>query len=485
MEYFSKIYNISLKGDEDWFDPRLDRDTPLFIDPFFVFKSDLSYFKDSRDKFMRFFHTAFGLATEVKIIRSAYNKLKNTLKFPEVPEICLGFSEEDISGSGAGGNFATAFADALVSLVEENVYELEHFEVIEIFTPGIAHDGISDTTANIIKRELISYTQDICAKLDIPMVDCVIDNAEFDFKFERWETKRFSLPRNPLYEDRAVILVPKEFLVSAPVISREGFTNYIKSNKAQELRTNLNYEIEKNFTKSVIVDIAKKRRTWIDEYVDFVKNTDISPYDIEIDPKNVYRNKKRGHEFAISNPLQLSASNYDEFLAVIKMIIEKFKLYVEYQGGYTLLWDRIPKELSTTGKEEWKSRNETSVQTLFTGIVLSYCQANNVDLSKEADIGRGGIDFKFSTGYTNRALVEFKLARSTKLKQGALKQLPAYLKCEQVNYGYYAVIVYEKKEFKILQKAREDIEPIFENSEVKLEIIDIDATFDKPSGSNL
>lgn len=108
-----------------------------------------------------------------------------------------------------------------------------------------------------------------------------------------------------------------------------------------------------------------------------------------------------------------------------------------------------------------------------------------IDLSREANIGRGGVDFKFSTGYTNRALIEFKLARSTKLKQGALKQLPAYLKAEQVNYGYYAVIVYEEKEFEILKKARENIEHLLENSEVKVEIIDIDATFDKPSGSNL
>ena len=128
-------------------------------------------------------------------------------------------------------------------------------------------------------------------------------------------------------------------------------------------------------------------------------------------------------------------------------------------------------------------RDESAVQCLFFGIVSSYCQANNIDPSREVETGRGPVDFKFSSGHNYRALIEMKLAKSTKLKQGFEKQLPAYLKAQQIKHGYYVVIFYTKKEFERVEKVFEEVKS--KHGSLQGQVIIIDATRDKPSASNL
>ena len=61
-------------------------------------------------------------------------------------------------------------------------------------------------------------------------------------------------------------------------------------------------------------------------------------------------------------------------------------------------------------------------------------------MSRESDLGRGPVDFKFSAGWHRRALIEVKLLSSSKLFQGANAQLPQYLASEQVSYAYYLCV---------------------------------------------
>jgi hypothetical protein len=74
------------------------------------------------------------------------------------------------------------------------------------------------------------------------------------------------------------------------------------------------------------------------------------------------------------------------------------------------------------------------------------CKAANVDLSREANVGRGPVDFKFSAGWQRRALLEVKLLRSTKVVRGAEAQLPQYLRGEQVSCGHYVCVGYTDEE---------------------------------------
>jgi hypothetical protein len=487
IQYFSQFYNLPITGEEVWLDTRMDKDTGLYIDPFFVFRSKIPAFCNAQQKFLKFFQAAFELAHEAKTSRTAQIKLESILTFPEVMEIRLGDSVSE-RGAGPGIKFAKACAGALIKLAEKGYEGLDHFEEIEIFTKGIGPDGISDSTANIIKSELIQYTQEICANFSIPTKRFLIDNAQFDFQNRRWDHAIFNLPENPCLRNKAILLVPKEFLCAIHAIGSERFSEYVSRNKSDELRASLNYEIEKSLSKTkvkqMIRGIAVTHPEWVSEYIQHIENDkSIVPYDIEEDEKNLYRNEKKTYEFASSNPVFLSASNDDDFLQFVTSIIHQFRLYVEEQGGFKLLWNDAQTSTESDEKER-QPRDEDTVQCLFAGIVKSYCQANNIDISREVETGRGPVDFKFSSGYQKRVLVELKLAKSSKLKQGCLRQLPAYLKAQQIQYGYYVIIIYEKKEIERIEKMLEEVAAI-DFGDLIFQVVNIDASFDKPSASKI
>ena len=43
-------------------------------------------------------------------------------------------------------------------------------------------------------------------------------------------------------------------------------------------------------------------------------------------------------------------------------------------------------------------KRESAAQLVFFGIASSYCAANDLDITPEANSGRGPVDFKFSKG---------------------------------------------------------------------------------------
>src|SRR5690606_33856441 len=163
---FSTIFNITRDGTDKWFDPILARDTKLFIDPFLIFESTDDLFKDSYDKTISFFDSAFEIAAVSKKSEKdiRYKQLKRMMNFPEVEEICLGYSESDTGGAGSGGKFSKIIVDSIYESLELGIENYNFFEEIGLFNLGFGCDRISDMTATLIKKELVDYTQNICSK---------------------------------------------------------------------------------------------------------------------------------------------------------------------------------------------------------------------------------------------------------------------------------------------------------------------------------
>lgn len=500
-EYFSQFYELILSEEDDWFDPRMNLDTDLYIDPFLIFKSNIFFFKGAEEKFFDFFNSAFNIASDPK----KSNVLQDVLTFPEPYEICLGDSEKGIFGLGPGKQFAKACAKTLADLASRGRTDLKHFEEIEIFTSGIAQDGISDVTAIILRREFIKYTQEICRRHRIDMKSFAVRNANFNFSQfpDVWEHSKYELPRNPFprerksgkHSDQGVILIPKEFLCTSHAISTDGFSEYIKGKNPEVLRHALNYKVDESLdkeevkkkskqNKSKIREIAINSPDLVREYIENVENNadKIMPYDLETDQKNIYQPQKKSGEFVSSNPLVISANSQDEFIKAVEIMIKQFKLYVEDRSGYKLLWN--DSDQNKLKDDNPKPRKEEVGQLLFSCTVSSYCKANNIDLTREANLGRGAVDFKFSSGYVARALVELKLAQSPKLEQGAVKQLPQYLKTEEIYHGYYIVIIYTEKDRLKFEKASQLFDS-FDFGDRIFTVIGIDVTRNKPSASNL
>jgi hypothetical protein len=132
----------------------------------------------------------------------------------------------------------------------------------------------------------------------------------------------------------------------------------------------------------------------------------------------------------------LPAQTREEFLEIIGKIVASYRLFVEDQGGWYLLWDSGAK----------KEKPEHAAQLLFCGVAQSRCKANDISLDSEVNLGRGPVDFKFSKGYTRRAHLEVKKLHNGNFWNGLEAQLPSYMKSDEVSDGWFLAVQYKDNE---------------------------------------
>jgi hypothetical protein len=96
---------------------------------------------------------------------------------------------------------------------------------------------------------------------------------------------------------------------------------------------------------------------------------------------------------------------------------------------------------------EGKPRKERYAQALLRTFVVRVCKDNDVDLTAEANAGRGPVDFKFSKGWNQRALAELKLTNSSRYWHGLESQTPQYLISEGIKCGYFVSVGFRDVDF--------------------------------------
>ena len=131
------------------------------------------------------------------------------------------------------------------------------------------------------------------------------------------------------------------------------------------------------------------------------------------------------------------------------------------------------------------AKSEKAAQLLFLGVVKHYCQANNIDISPEPNIGRGPVDFKVSMGFGLRSLLELKLARNGKFWNNARKQLPTYLSAERIRNGFFVVITFSENDTKRIRGIKTTVISAAKAAKCDIQTVTVDASADKPSASKL
>ena len=121
-------------------------------------------------------------------------------------------------------------------------------------------------------------------------------------------------------------------------------------------------------------------------------------------------------------------------------------------------------------------RRESDLQVMYRLVWF----ASEFDVNREVNNGRGPVDFKVSKGSRNTALVEFKLASNSKLKNNLAKQVEIYKKANNTDRAIKVILFFTDEEHgKIINIL----------NELKLhdcrDIILIDATDNKASASNV
>lgn len=182
-------------------------------------------------------------------------------------------------------------------------------------------------------------------------------------------------------------------------------------------------------------------------------------------------------EVAVGNPFTFDdVMNDVDFFSKVNGFVNYYKEFVELRSGYKLLWN----DTETT------PRSEDDVQLLFKGILDEHCRANNIDLTREVNQGMGSVDFRFSCGYSNRVLLEAKLAKNTKFWNGLKKQLPHYMRVDSCSKGIFLVIIYTDKDIKRICDIQDICRDVCDSFKVDIKVVSVDARVDnKESASKM
>lgn len=472
---FSELFDFQIEEDDNWFDPILTLDTKLFIDPFLVYQDEDGAFIGSHDEVISFFNIVFSLIAKSGGNQDSFTwkRAESLLLFPEAYEFCLGYSGKGTQGAGAGKGFAKVIAAALWEAIEAGVQEITHFEEIGILREGIGADIISDITATLLKHRFASYTAAICHKYKVNTASRRYRRGIFSEKHERWNPVEFELPLNP-YNDKPILLAPQRYLRELPTINSGEFWDFCYDNENELLRQEFGLDITRHIDKETIVKFARRHPEIRQQFISASEQVEADPYDFERDPKGVHRWYDDSQNYCTTNPLELAVNSEAEFLNSINGILLEFQNFIENNSGWKLLWN-----------DNDRSRSEEASQLLFLGIVKHYCKANNIDISREANIGRGPVDFKVSQGYELRALLELKLAKNTRFWHGFSKQLPKYQEAEDIDLGYFIVIAYTDNDMKKLSQIQERVEEVNSATDYTITAIVIDARKNPLSASKL
>jgi hypothetical protein len=154
-------------------------------------------------------------------------------------------------------------------------------------------------------------------------------------------------------------------------------------------------------------------------------------YNFTDDPLGLFGWRSVLENVAVNNPLHISRPqswDIEKVFSVVRTIVDQFKFLVEKKGVAKLFW------------HNQEPHHEDVAQRVFFAIAHSYCAANNLDITPEADTGSGVVDFKFSSGHKIKALVETKLSTNSKLVGGYETQLETYKESEQTMRAVYLVV---------------------------------------------
>lgn len=429
---FSEAFTLNRTKRDDWFDPHLAVDTRLFIDPFRIFAEDREPWLGAHRRLIAFFNLVLGLVAQSGFTRASphWKAAERLLVFPEPGEFCLGYAEASTRGAGSGTGLRIQILQAAESGIKAGLTSVRHFEELALFGEGFGADRISDIVGNVLKAEFIAYTQAVCRRHAVPMAELLVRNSEWSDRFRRWDSTRLLLPASP-YGGRGVLLVPQRFLRDLPTIDQAGFWDWAWSNENETIRNELNYEIARSADTTTIIRLARMRPDIVEKYVRAQEKNPKPPYDLTDDPSWEVAWWEDGRTLGSRLPgPSAEPANRSQFHAFVAWFIESFRHNIEDQDGWRVLW------------RKQGPASERAVQAFFRSAVQHYCKANDIDLSAESNAGRGPVDFKFSLGWSQRALVELKLANNTNFWHGLEVQTPAYMRAEDVDRAYFLVICY-------------------------------------------
>jgi len=257
--------------DVDFVIPRVGIDVPVGIDPFLLYKSRDSEYRQLHGYLLE----AFGAGIEA-IRHRHLEEAGRILDFPEVSAIGMGYTQRSKRGSGVGSYLTGLIIKTVLGSPSLQERGIRHVEEMQLLSAGIGPDRVSDIAANILKRFLIEYTKRQCVIWSLPVKNGVPVNHIYDVSSGQWTDSYEDLPVNP-DDGSPILLVPRRMVRVLPWINyddflRTEFNAYLAAKRQAAAKHLNNYvkeqsgQIESN-TKPHVTTVTRSDISLVERYV--------------------------------------------------------------------------------------------------------------------------------------------------------------------------------------------------------------------------
>lgn len=217
----------------DFVDVDTDKDIELFLDPYFIAINDFPFAIQSHLSLKSYFACLLNALKEDRIndAEMLFSHLGET------NEICLGFSKSTPRGKGMGPSDAIKIFQSLKQSKALQTGIMENIEDFRIFVDNVDKDKTSDMTANIIKKQLIEYTQAQCNLWDIPLTKEVSSGFFWDRQSNSWKNKYTDML---IIDGCKILLVPKRIVSFSKQYTPQKYKQHFVLNFLQDEQLRLN-----------------------------------------------------------------------------------------------------------------------------------------------------------------------------------------------------------------------------------------------------
>lgn len=469
--YFSDIFDVNPGVIELYgaFNISLINDLPLFIDPFLLFNSDKEEYQRLHSQILDYVSFLRDKSLEQGIRPGL---LRSWFLFSEVKQNWFGYSLVGNGGSGLGIDFATALNKNLHTLFtnfgKETITQSSHLEKLCLVKDGVGRDNISDFTTNLIKEYLLEYTQKFARRYIDPS-KCrtyAVHKVRFDYDTETWKSGTFVLPS---YNNDFALLTPKDMLTKDEtwINKRDilgNFHDIVASVSNIELRDQLNFYFVSNLPRPTRKKKGGGTKAPSKSDISRAVSAVISKYPDFIDYYIRYKEEHGEEAKSISEEKVLETQELfvTELMSFIENLLDESDFYktrgdtleeayqrvmflknvIENKDGYRIFYVK--------GQP---IKRESDIQIMFR---LTWF-ATPSDVTREANEGRGPVDFKISRGAGDKSLVEFKLASNTRLKKNLEKQVEIYKQAHDTDKAIKAILFFTEEDEMKVRKVLSDL----------------------------
>jgi hypothetical protein len=335
---FSDYFKVDqqVMNDEGLFDPILNVDTRLFIDPLLLEKSSKEIIsKDAKQQYKKYFENVLKLLKRSRIKGDeAWKAARTLLTIREVQGTSLGYGV----GGTNGRNLPKITIDAIVNTAKEivdiGIEDPELFALLPLIQDGIGPDFISDFTTSIIEEQLIKLTMNFAVRNGLTLIE-----------FNHRQLGKINCLQNPFF-NIPILLAPKDILGKLPTASDWAGVREA-ADFSDSLRRRVNKFISNIWAKRAEYDKEKFKKELIenrDEFIDLIgliKSLTPISYNFEKDEKGLVFWHDWLNKAASEYPLTLR--NIDntkaELITLVETIITQFKFLIENRGLNKLLWN--------------------------------------------------------------------------------------------------------------------------------------------------